>query len=122
MCETIYCQDGIHVNYHGSNLHGHYEIQPIYVNDRPYFKMKTKGIWWSNGFWFIGSDSKKGQTIGQAYYTADDYCPHQLKEKIWGIWTSQGWQEEQKLFLTCKYIQITADALVCMPDLAPQKK
>ena len=64
-----YCQDGILVysetpEYH-YNIYGHYEIQPIDVNDRPYFKMGAYvGIWWSNGYWFIGPNDFIGQTVG----------------------------------------------------------
>ena len=67
--------------------------------------MATLGIWWSNGFWFIGPDSSKGQTVGDAYYIADDYCPHQLNKKHWAFWTGQGWIEDFSLHLTCKYTQ-----------------
>ena len=101
-CETNYCEDGINVNYPGSKLHGNYEIQPIYVNNRPYFKKSTYGIWWSNGFWFIGHNSYKGQTRGSAYYLADDYCPHQLNEKFWVVSSNTGWIAEPKLSIACK--------------------
>ena len=103
LCETNYCQDGIYVNFPDNKLHGHYEIQTIYVNNKPYFKMETQGIWWSNGFWLIGKDSNKGQTKSSAYYKADDYCPHQLKKPIWTVLTDQ-WILEQYFYITCKYI------------------
>ena len=107
MCERNYCEGGIQVIFQGSHhlvseLHGHYEIQPIYVNNRPYFKMKKQGIWWSSGFWFIGPHKAKGQTKGYAYHVTEDYCPHQLKNKNWTVSTNQGLIYEQKLSITCK--------------------
>ena len=93
MCETNYCKDGINV--HGSKFHGNYEIQPIYVNNKPYFKMASLGIWWSIGFWFIGNDKD------YAYYIADDYCPHQINDENWAIWTNLGWTTSN-LYITCK--------------------
>ena len=99
LCETNYCEDGINV--HGSKFHGNYEIQPIYVNNKPYFKMATLGIWWSNGVWWIGYDTSKGQPEGQAFYIADDYCPHQINDENWAIWTNLGWTTSN-LYITCK--------------------
>ena len=63
--------------------------------------METKGIWWSNGFWFIGYDTSKGQPEGQAFYIADDYCPHQINEENWAILTNQG-RVSSNLYITCK--------------------
>ena len=41
LCENVYCDGGIRVNYpHETKFSGHYDIQPIYVNDHPHFKMR----------------------------------------------------------------------------------
>ena len=109
LCEMNYCPDGIKVDFDGESYSGHYDIQPIYVNDRPYFKMGAYGLWWSNGFWWIGGDSYKGENGGEAYYEADDYCPHQLKEKKnWFQMMPQGWIGLGTNNIVCKYITITS--------------
>ena len=106
LCQ-LNCQDGIQV-YNFLYRNGNYKFQPSYVNDRPYFKMGIYGIWWSNGFWIIGSDYIKGQTAGSAYYETDDYCPHQLMRENWALMTAQGWitANEDDLDTSCKYITI----------------
>ena len=65
--------------------------------------MITLGIWWSNEVWIIGSDSSKGQSLGFALYTSEDYCPHQLKENIWSVSNNKGHLiHDPKLSITCK--------------------
>ena len=116
----MYCQDGVQAffgtetqpNY---GLYGHYDLQSDYVNDRPYYQMKTDdgtwaGIWWDKiDSWWIGPPSLKGQAQGWAYYTKDAFCPHQLNEWKWKVhgpglnWIDAG----NHLGLTCKYTVIT---------------
>ena len=74
-----YCQDGIQVyfgtetqQYTYAPIYGHYELQPGEVNGRLYFKMGSRGLWFDGiDKWWIGSDNKKGQSIGFSYYTKD---------------------------------------------------
>ena len=63
-----HCQDGIIVDvgniqyydmFNKLFLYGHYEIQTSEINDRPYFKKGNYGLWWSYGYWIIGSDVMK---------------------------------------------------------------
>ena len=112
----MYCQDGVQAffgtetqpNY---GLYGHYDLQSDYVNDRPYYQMKTDdgtwaGIWWDKiDSWWIGPPSLKGQAQGWAYYTKDAFCPYQLNEWKWKVhgqglnWIDAG----SYLGITCKY-------------------
>ena len=99
VCESNYCKNGIDlfldsIYYPDGNYNFH-----SYVNNRPYFEKETNfynpdtntyytnvhGIWWTNGYWLFGPASLKGQLLGSAYYKADDYCPHQLNKKPWGV-------------------------------------
>ena len=112
LCKLNYCQDGIIIRHFESEMKifvtGHYEIHPIEVNGRPYFIRYRQygsnyGIWWSNGYWFIGPVRNKGQSKGYVRYKTDDYCPHQLiQHDSWNEWTTQGWITTQ-LVLHCKY-------------------
>ena len=106
-----YCQDGIDV-YYGTEtqqytyvpIYGFYDLQPFDVNERPYFKMGTYGLWWDGiEKWMKGYDSRKGQSIGYAYYAKDVFCPHQLTEWNWKInWMYAG----KDLGISCKYIYV----------------
>ena len=68
-------------------LYGHYEIQPSEINDRPYFKKGNYGLWWSYGYWIIGSDVMKGEPTGIAFSETDE-CPHQFTgyKTNWYFW------------------------------------
>ena len=111
-CTLNYCQDGILVYFgtetqqYGVSIYGHYELQPGEVNGRPYFKMGSMGLWWDGiEDWWIGFDSKKGQSIGYAYYTKDVFCPHQLTEWNWVLYYGTDWKTAGKdLGISCKYI------------------
>ena len=94
-----YCQDGFDVyfatetqQYTYVNLFGHYELQPIVVNDRPYFKFGSKGIWW-DGFaqWWVGFDDEKGGAYGYGFYDDDIFCPHQISGDKWWLWDGKNW-------------------------------
>ena len=114
-----YCQDGIDI-YDGTvtqhcvhnctyaPIYGHYELQPFDVNERPYFKKGTHGLWWDRiGDWWIGSDGSKGQSYGLAYYTKDVFCPHQLTEWNWVVFDGNYWKKAGKdLGISCKYIYV----------------
>ena len=109
-----YCQDGLQVyfatetqQYTYEPIYGHYELQPNDVNGRPYFKMGSFGLWWDaiRIWWLIGYDSKKGQSMGFAYYTKDVFCPHQLTEWNWKLLYDGNWISAGKdLGISCKYI------------------
>ena len=114
-CAMNYCQDGLQVyfvteiqQYTYAPIYGHYELQPNDVNGRPYFKMGSFGLWWDaiRIWWLIGYDSKKGQSIGFAFYDKDVFCPHQLSEWDWVLfdwyWSAAG----NDLGITCKCIFI----------------
>ena len=120
-----YCLDGIHVHNSAHFLQGHYEIQQIDVNDRPYFKMEmgALAIWWSNGYWFISTVSYKGQAMGFAFYKTDEYCPNQLTETYWIITSHYGDDLRSPddflgsvagtLHISCKYISTIKSRYVC---------
>ena len=107
-----YCQDGIHVkftaetlqNTYFSSMYGYYELDPIEVNGRPYFKNGAYGIWWNGiDYWCIGQDSMKGQTLGFAFYEKDVFCPHQLAESEWWLFDGTDWYPANgDLVITCK--------------------
>ena len=110
-CVFNYCQDGIEA-YYGTetqqytytSIYGHYDLQLGNVNGRPYFKKGNYGLWW-NGVedWWIGYDSKKGQSIGFAYYTKDVFCPHQLTDRNWRLYDGSDWKAAGKdLGISCK--------------------
>ena len=114
-CELNYCQDGIQVyftaetqQYH-SIPYGHYELQPNAVNGRSYFKMGSYGFWWDGmSKWWIGPDSYKGQSRGNAYYEKDVYCPYKL-EWDWvicdgSVWTCVYTSAGDHFGITCKCI------------------
>ena len=124
-----YCQDGIQVYFptewqwyddehnSGNNIYGHYKLQSYYVNDRPYFKMGDYGLWW-NGIseWWIGRDIKKGQSLGYARVYKDVFCPHQLSDLEWLLWSNKWniWYSLNgfgiaDLFITCKCIFIQTE-------------
>ena len=119
-CVLNYCQDGIKV-YYGTEtqqntflqIYGHYELQPFDVNERPYFKKGTHGLWWDRiGDWWIGSDGSKGQSYGLAYYTKDVFCPHQLTDWNWKINDGTDWYDAGKdLGISCKYIYVKHNQL-----------
>ena len=69
-------------------MYGHYELQPYYVNDRPYFRKGDWGLWW-DGFskWWIGYHTDRGQPLGYAYVQKDVFCPYQLSELAWWVWS-----------------------------------
>ena len=107
-CESNHCQNGIQVyfgtetQYFHTPLYGHYELQLDPVNDKPYFKMDIYGLWWVNGYWFIGWDSNKGKMVGYAYYHKNVYCPSQLSELDWSIWDGSAWIDAgNNLGITC---------------------
>ena len=112
LCSKSYCQDGIQVFFgtefqqYNYGLYGHYDLQSDYVNDRPYFRMYDKGIWWDKiDSWWIGHYSQAGQSSGYAYYSKDAFCPHQLNEWKWkGYNSDHNWIDAGKhLGVTCKY-------------------
>ena len=114
LCSKTYCQDGIQVFFgtetqQNTNypLYGHYDLESNLVNDRPYFRMGNKAIWWDNiGNWWIGPMMHLGQSTGQAYYMSSDaFCPHQLNEWKWKVIGSGfNWIDAGKhLGVTCKY-------------------
>ena len=140
LCAMKFCQDGIQVYFptelpshndeHSGTMpgsskviyfYGKYELQPNYVNDRPYFRKGTSnaydiqyGLWWDGQYgWWIGLDKWKGQPIGWAYVYKDVFCPSELAELGWNIWSEkiQEWLSGEyylRLFITCKcnFIQI----------------
>ena len=107
-----YCQDGLQVYFATETLqntyfapnYGHYDLQPNDVNGRPYFKMGPYGLWYDGlGYWWIGYDSMKGQSIGFAYYEKDVFCPHQLSELEWLLWDGNNLSPAgNDLGITCK--------------------
>ena len=111
-----YCQDGLQVYFVTeipqsiyTPIYGHYELQPNDVNGRPYFKMGSFGLWWDaiRIWWLIGYDSKKGQSIGFAFYDKDVFCPHQLSEWDWVLNDGTDWYYAgNDLGITCKCIFI----------------
>ena len=112
-----YCQDGLQVyfatetqQYTYEPIYGHYELQLNDVNGRPYFKMGSLGFWYDGlGFWWIGSDSKKGQSFGFARYLKDVFCPHQVSELKWVLFDGYNWYADlygNDLVITCKCIFI----------------
>ena len=78
-----YCQDGVQF-YNAEEerlfINGHYELQPNYVNGRPYFKMDVFGLWWDGiDRWWIGVNRQGvGQQVGHTNFFEDVFCPHQL--------------------------------------------
>lgn len=113
VCESNYCKNGIDL-FLDSEYYpdGHYYFHS-YVNNRPYFEMEFidpetnfkyhYGIWWNNGYWLFGPASLKGQLLGSAYYAADDYCPHQLNKKPWGVAGPTGFSFCDDCYVKCKY-------------------
>ena len=73
-----------------------------------YFKMGIHGLWWDGiEDWWIGSDNKRGQSIGYAYYTKDVFCPHQLTEWNWILFDGNNLNAAGKdLGISCKYIYV----------------
>ena len=121
-CRKDYCQDGLRVffatetkEYTAFPIYGHYELEPNYVKERPYFKQSSPGvhgIWWDGkNKWFIGPQWGKGRSLGAAYYDKDVFCGHQLSpqvsEGVWRILDENGWRTaENDLVITCKSIFI----------------
>ena len=106
-----YCQDGLQVYfatetqlYTYKPIYGHYELQPNYVNGRPYFKMGSYGFWYDGlGEWWICDDIAVGQAVGYANNGKDVFCPHQLSELNWSLWDGIDWYTtEDDLVITCK--------------------
>ena len=108
-----YCQDGLQVyfvtetqQYFDVKIYGHYDLQPNYVNGRPWFKKGGLGLWSDGKYWFIGSVSDIGQPFGTANNQKDVFCPHQLSELNWILWdggTVGTWYDaENDLGITCK--------------------
>ena len=89
-----------------TTIYGHYELQPDYVNGRPYFKMGSRGLWWDGiDEWVIGRDSRKGQPSGFAFYANDVFCPHQLNEWNWRLkYDIHTKPANYDLGIRCKYI------------------
>ena len=88
------------------DCYGHYELQPNYVNGRPYFVMGSFGLWWDGiKYWWMGTYI--GQSFGFAWYDKDVFCPHQLSEWDWLLFDNTNWYKaENNLGITCKYIFI----------------
>ena len=115
-----YCQDGLQVffatetqQYIYQPIYGHYELQKIDVNGRPYFKSsKYIGIWWDgDGSWYIGEDTDDndaGQSFGYGYYRyTDAFCPHQFSEGNWWLWNGNVfYQAGNDLGINCNCIFI----------------
>ena len=124
-----YCPDGLQVyyatetqQYNYAQIYGHYELQPIDVNGRPYFKkasyfeliennveiIESYGFWYDGlGYWWIGFDSEKGQSIGAASYVKDVFCPHQLSDFNWLLLDGNDWYTAgDGLGIKCKCIFI----------------
>ena len=110
-----YCQDGLQVYFATETqqytlvpIYGHYELQPNDVNGRPYFKKDSFGFWYDGlGYWWIGLDSEKGQSIGYAFYDKDVFCPHQLSGLNWILTDGNYWYVAgNDLVITCKCIFI----------------
>ena len=109
-CQMNYCQDGVMV-YGDWLVKVHFVMQPIKVNDRSYLVgysyhyTAELGIWWSEGFWFIGPVSIKGQPNGYMRYKTDEYCPHQLTQHgKWNEKSEQGWISTNDVVISCKYM------------------
>ena len=109
-----YCQDGIQVYYKTETkeypmpIYGHYKLDPSDVNGRQYFynEVEDYGIWWSNGYWFVGRNALKGQPTGDAYYATDIFCLYNLimLPRPWAILSPWGWMNNyRQLHLKCKY-------------------
>ena len=111
-----YCQDGLQVyfatetqqNTFAATIYGHYKLQPNDVNGRTYFKMGSHGFWYDGlGYWWIGYDSAKGQSIGAASYVKDVFCPHQLSDFNWLVLDGNNWYTAGNgLGIKCKCIFI----------------
>ena len=90
-------------------IYGHYKLQPYYVNDRPYFRKGGFGLWW-DGFsiWVIGSHPERGQSLGYAHVQKDVFCPYQLSDLAWYLWSIfiDDWYQFSgyggALFITCE--------------------
>ena len=84
--------------------------------------MDSYGFWWSNGYWWIGSDSDKGQSLGFAINAKDVYCPYQISEWDWIIWNGNTWiGAEMNLGITCnRPFCATFDGAATCPNGAVQ--
>ena len=84
--------------------------------------MNSYGFWWVNGYWFIGLDSNKGQTVGYAVYNRDVFCPHQLSEWYWKLWDGSEWKNAgYKIGSTCNLLFCpNFNGLATCPNGAPQ--
>ena len=108
-----YCQDGIQIYFATEtqqfqyDVYGHYELQPNYINDKPYFKMGFYGLWWGIDEWWIGDDYNKGQAWGKAYYDKDVFCPHQFLGSYFQLMGNNDWYTAgNDLGINCKCIFI----------------
>ena len=96
-----YCQDGLWAyfgtetqEYTHAPIYGHYGLQPNDINGRPYFKNGAFGLWWDGiDRWRIGHESEIGQSIGNAYYDKDVFCPHQFSEWDWVLFDGTNWYD-----------------------------
>ena len=116
-CVKNYCQDGLQVYFSTetqnvliAQIYGYYELQPIEINGRPYFKMGPFGFWWDGvSRWWIGYDPDNimlGQSFGVAYYEKDVFCPHQLLEWEWAFFDGTDWRKGGKdIGIKCKFQQ-----------------
>ena len=121
-----YCQDGLQIYFATeiqqlqqyasqflSFYYGNYELQPNYVNGRPYFKMMEGenggwGIWWDGiNYWVISNNDYVGQTLGYAFLVKDIFCPNQMSEEVWMIWSGTSWYwSGNDIVITCECIFI----------------
>ena len=113
-----YCQDGLEVYfekgtqpYTAVQLYGYYELQPNFVNGRPYYKMGWLGLWWDGiGHWYISDNDLVGQSAGFATTDTDVFCPHQLHGSDWLVYDGSDWVYalyiEGRLRITCKCLFI----------------
>ena len=111
-----YCQDGVHLYFTTEtqqftyNIYGYYELQPDYVNEKPYFQYGDYyGLWWGIDEWWIGQTGNKGQTFGMAYFGKDVFCPHMFSGPNFmllgdgdTVWYTAG----NDLHINCKHIFI----------------
>ena len=101
-----YCQDGLQVyfatetqKYTYANIYGHYELQPNFVNGRPYFEKGKHGLWFGIDQWWFGHNEDKGESKGFAVYYEDVFCPHQLSGPNWWLYKNGDWYNAENDFL-----------------------
>ena len=105
--ECLSCKKGIEVFYATPNqeywfepgIYGYYDLQPLFINDRAYFRKGNYGIWWDGeGKWTIGFNTNKGSNIGCACIERDAFCLHSIKDMEWELyWGDTGeWEKARK--------------------------